>query len=372
MMSTRPMFMYDKFSLDEWQDYFRRMYGHRNRVATPTEIWFRMLEEIGELVQVARPPDLKGIEKALPDVFAWLLAFCDIQGISLKDAVGDRFARGCPYCGESENCSCIYFPDKAMVQRRQEGFEGPLFETLKERPLEDWIKAFDRLYGVTNRSHSLVDIVSHLVESAGAVAKALRAKMSQEELEISVANLFAWTVGVYTKYKSVIGESCKTFAQLVLEKYTLCPKCRNSVCKCKPRVGTVFIGLVAGDMFDEKRGIAGAVEREGAYPEYASTISEDPPENYHVTLLRHARDNDATVLILNHTVTPYLMSLFYQSLLRGQPVQVFARTPCDRDPLLSSFLEEVGNADMITEFRDNAELTRRLRNWLKTFPRIRA
>ena len=370
-MSTRPKFMFDKFSIDEWQDYFGRMYGHRNRIATPTEVWSRMLEEIGELVQVARPPDLGGIQKALPDVFAWLLAFCDIRGISLKDAVGDRFARGCPYCGVSKNCSCIYFPDKALVQRRPEEFEGPLFETLRERPLGDWIEALDELYGVTNRSHPLVDIVSHLVESAGAVAKALRAKMPQEELEIRIANLFAWTVGVYTKYKS-IGESHKPFVQLVLEKYTHCPKCRNSVCQCKPSVGTVFIGLVGEDMFDEKRGIAGAIQREGVYPEYANTISEDPSENYHVTILRHARDNDATVLILNHTVTPYLISLFYQSLLRGQPVRIFARTPCDRDPMLSSFLEEVSNADMLTEFRDNADLTRQLRRWLGAFPRLRA
>jgi len=77
-------------------------------------------------------------------------------------------------------------------------------------------------------------------------------------------------------------------------------------------------------------------------------------------------------LILNHTVTPYLISLFYQSLLRGQPVRIFARTPCDRDPMLSSFLEEVSNADMLTEFRDNADLTRQLRRWLGAFPRLRA
>jgi len=370
-MSTRPMFQYDKFSLNEWQDYFRKMYGHRNKLASPKETSWRMLEEIGELVQVARPPDLRGIEKSLPDVLAWLIAFCDVRGISLREAVGDRFANGCPYCGKSEDCSCIYWPDKAVVQRRHQGLEGPLFGTLKDRPLEDWVVAFDKLYGVTNRSYPLMDIMSHLTESAGAIAKALRAKAPQEELGITVANLFAWMVGVYVKYKSIVGESCKPFAQIVMEKYTLCPICRNSVCKCKPQVSTILIALVTEDAFDEKRAIEGAVERDGVYPEYADAISEDPSENYQVTILRHARDDDAAALILNHTITPYLMSLFYQALLVGQPVQVFARIPCDRDPLLSSFLDEVRNVGMLAEFRDNAELSRRLRNWLKDFPRLR-
>jgi len=362
----RALFYYEKFTLDDWRDYFAQIYGHINRVKSDEEIWFRMLEEIGELVEAARPPDIEAIKTAMPDIFAWLLAFCDVRGISLKDAVEDRFAAGCPWCHAKRNCSCIYYPDRAAIRSTE---EGPLFAP---RTLEDWVQRFDQLYGVTNREHQLMDIISRLVGSAGTVAKAIRNRRPKDEVEKRVANVFAWLIGVYIKYKSILGDACPRFDRMIIEKYTHCFKCHTKPCSCVAPISSVFIALVPEDIHGEEEVITNLMEQERLSFEFSHSVRENPPENYQVTVLKAAKKAHVVVLLLNHTITSHLACIFYLAFLTGKPVAIFARKVPERDPLLSQFLVEVAsNNATFKEFHDNSQLRRDLKAWLRQFPRVR-
>ena len=370
-MSDRPIFLYKKYSLDEWQRHLDRIYGARNRTRTSSEAWYRMLEEIGEVLQAARPPNLSAIETTLPDLFVWLAALADIENMSLSDAVGNRFAYGCPYCGATENCSCIYFPNRSVVQQRRVEAEMPLFAPLKEKPLDMWVERFDRLYGVTNRDHTLMDIISRLVENSGEVAKALREKVARERLEIKLASVFAWIIATYIKYSSIMGPSAPSFAELVMRKYAHCPKCHSIPCECKPIVASILVGMVSGDVFAADEEIENIASREHLPVEIVKDGSDETFGSLQdrlteVVILRKARNADAAAVVVTRTITVALQSLLYQSLVRGQPVRVFARAVDDRDPELSQFLEKAKMAKVLVEFKNGVGLNREFRTWLRS------
>jgi len=261
----------------------------------------------------------------------------------------------------------IYYPDRSVVQRRRVETEMPLFSPLKEKPLDDWIEAFDRLYGVTNRDRSLMDTVSRLVENAGEIAKALREKALRERLEARIANTFAWIVATYIKYSSIVGPSAPSFADLVMKKYTHCAKCHSIPCECKPIVASLLVGLVSEDTFGEEEEVEKVVSRERISLELVRDRGGVVPEGLQeevsgVTILRKAMRSDAVAIVVNHTVTVVLWSLLYQSLARGQPVRVFSRALAERDPDLSKFLEDARATDVLVEFGDNARLRREFEN----------
>jgi len=370
-MSHKPMFLYTKYTLDEWQKHLDRIYGVRNRARTSSEAWYRMLEEIGEVLQAARHPNLPAIEATLPDLFVWLAALADIENVSLTNAVGNRFAYGCPHCGALENCSCIYYPDRSVVQRRRVEAGMPLFEPLKEKPLDVWVEAFDRLYGVTNRDRSLQDIITRLIENAGEVAKALREKLPRERLEARLANVFAWIVATYIKYNSIVGPSAPSFADLVMKKYTHCAKCHSIPCECKPIVASIFVGMVSGDIFGADEEIENVISRERLLLEIVQdggdeTFRSSQEGLAEVAILRKARNADAVAVVLAQRTTLALQSLVYQSLVRGQTVRVFSRAVHERDSELSKFLEKARAAGVLVEFSHNANLNKEFRTWLQS------
>jgi len=370
-MSDKPMFLYKKYTLDKWQRHLDRIYGARNRTRINSEAWYRMLEEIGEVLQAARPPNLSAIETTLPDLFVWLAALADVENVSLSDAVGNRFAYGCPYCGAIENCSCIYYPDRSVVRHRRVETEMPLFAPLKEKPLDMWVEAFDRLYGVTNRDRTLMDIISRLVENAGEVAKALREKVPHERLEAKLANVFAWIVATYIKYSSIVGPSAPSFADLVMRKYTHCAKCHSIPCECKPIVASILVGMVSGDVFGADEEIENIASRERLSLEIVQDGSDETfgtlqDRLAEVVILRKARNADAAAVVVTRVITIALQSLVYQSLVRGQPVRVFSRAVHDHDSELSQFLEKAKIAGVLVEFKDNAGLNREFRAWLRS------
>jgi NTP pyrophosphatase (non-canonical NTP hydrolase) len=374
-MVDRPMYLYEKYTLDEWQKHLDRIYGARNRTRTNSETWYRMLEEIGEVLQAARPPNLSAIETTLPDLFVWLAALADVENVSLTDAVGNRFAYGCPYCGAKENCSCIYYPDRSVVQPRPIETDTLLFAPLKEKPLDVWVKAFDQLYGVTNRDRSLMDIISRLVENAGEVAKALREKVPHERLEAKLANVFAWIVATYIKYSSIVGPSAPSFAELVMRKYAHCAKCHSIPCECKPLVGSILVGIASGDVFGADEEIENVASREHLLLEIVQDRDEETFKDFQeklaeVVILRKARDADAAAIVVTQMVTTALQSLVYQSLVRGQPVRVFSRVVQEHDLELGKFIEKARTAGVLVEFRDNASLSREFRAWLRSMPLV--
>lgn len=93
-------------TLDELQELIERMYSSRDeaRGAEGTFMW--LMEEVGELAAALRNPgDKKELAREFADVLAWLATIANVSGISLSEAVHDKYGRGCPGCG-AMTCEC--------------------------------------------------------------------------------------------------------------------------------------------------------------------------------------------------------------------------------------------------------------------------
>jgi len=81
-----------------------RTYGQRDaaRGLPATVAW--LAEEVGELAQAVRKGTRDQQEAELADVLAWVASLANQLGIDLDEAV-DRYAGGCPKCGDTP-CAC--------------------------------------------------------------------------------------------------------------------------------------------------------------------------------------------------------------------------------------------------------------------------
>jgi NTP pyrophosphatase (non-canonical NTP hydrolase) len=88
----------------EFQALMRSTYGERDRErGVPTTIAW-LTEELGELAQAVRKGTPADQQRELGDVLAWLASLADQLDLSMADAA-DRYAGGCPRCGDLP-CTC--------------------------------------------------------------------------------------------------------------------------------------------------------------------------------------------------------------------------------------------------------------------------
>jgi NTP pyrophosphatase (non-canonical NTP hydrolase) len=90
--------------LGELQGLMARTYGQRDaaRGLPATVAW--LAEEVGELAQAVRKGTRDQQQAELADVLAWVASLANQLGIDLDEAV-DRYAGGCPKCGDTP-CAC--------------------------------------------------------------------------------------------------------------------------------------------------------------------------------------------------------------------------------------------------------------------------
>ena len=88
----------------EFQDLMSRTYGHRDRARgrEATVAW--LAEELGELSRAVRKGTAADQLHELGDVLAWLASLAAQLDLSLEEAA-QRYASGCPRCGDSP-CRC--------------------------------------------------------------------------------------------------------------------------------------------------------------------------------------------------------------------------------------------------------------------------
>jgi NTP pyrophosphatase (non-canonical NTP hydrolase) len=91
--------------LRELQELIERMYSAKDRKRGPaaTFLWFS--EEVGELAGAIAGSDERQKEEEFADVLAWLATLANIEGVDLAEAVGRKYGRGCPGCGQMV-CTC--------------------------------------------------------------------------------------------------------------------------------------------------------------------------------------------------------------------------------------------------------------------------
>ena len=92
----------------EFQTLIEELYAARDGARGPDRnfVWF--VEEVGELArELTRPrdPTGKNLREEFADVFAWLASIASIAGVSLEEAVIEKYGKGCPRCG-AKPCRC--------------------------------------------------------------------------------------------------------------------------------------------------------------------------------------------------------------------------------------------------------------------------
>ena len=94
-----------EITLAEFQNLIRKMYYEKDiaRGIDGTFMW--LMEEVGELASALRVGDRAATSAEFDDVLAWLATIANVAGIDLEQADLDKYAAGCPGCGEMV-CAC--------------------------------------------------------------------------------------------------------------------------------------------------------------------------------------------------------------------------------------------------------------------------
>ena len=90
--------------ISEFQAQMERLYGERDRQRglARTFAWFT--EEVGELSRALFRGDDAARNHEFADVLAWLASLAQQAGVDL-DSAAQRYAEGCPRCGNTP-CGC--------------------------------------------------------------------------------------------------------------------------------------------------------------------------------------------------------------------------------------------------------------------------
>jgi NTP pyrophosphatase (non-canonical NTP hydrolase) len=93
-------------TLAELQRLIRDTFGAKDgrRGVEGTFMWF--MEEVGELSAALRGGHPREeLAREFADVLAWLATLANIAGISLDEAIRDKYGSGCPHC-KKVPCAC--------------------------------------------------------------------------------------------------------------------------------------------------------------------------------------------------------------------------------------------------------------------------
>lgn len=90
----------------EFQELMRRTYLERDRRRGADGTFRWLVEEVGEVARALRHGDAESLRHELGDALAWLASVANVAGVDLQEAA-DRYAGGCPRCGEIP-CACPF------------------------------------------------------------------------------------------------------------------------------------------------------------------------------------------------------------------------------------------------------------------------
>jgi NTP pyrophosphatase (non-canonical NTP hydrolase) len=99
----------ESLSLRDLQELIERMYSAKDvaRGSEGTFMW--LMEEIGELAAALREGSPEELAAEFADVLAWLATLANVAEVDLTAAVRQKYAAGCPGCGEMV-CVCNVKP----------------------------------------------------------------------------------------------------------------------------------------------------------------------------------------------------------------------------------------------------------------------
>lgn len=343
------------WTLYKWEDMFRDIYESQNKSQSAEEIWFRMIEEVSELVQPVQNQKFGTIENELPDLFAWLLAFTSKEEIDLQEALWDKFEDGCPSCGRTEGCNCLLEVDQPG---RRAGSREQI-QDFKQEPnnLDEWQTYFREIYGDANDELPPNLLLSKLMEDIGLVSKYLRRKRSSGQVEWKVSSVFAWIVGLCNRYSSPDGGEIK-LSDITSDKYHYrCPKCGKNPCECI-YLTDIFISY-PGELEDEMETVKDVLEGENLNVHVFPAFRKDLSEGRVYEALSAIEESDAGVVLLGDRFSTPVFTEYHQLIHKKNRDFVFCyihESDSEREDDQRDFIKEIRTSQMALTFGDMEEL----------------
>ena len=359
-----------RWKLSDWQEMFEAIYGYRNKASSEVYIWFRLLEEVGELVRETRYKNREGIKYHLPDILAWICAYCSIKEFGLNKIIVDRYKEGCPWC-KSVKCICppgklAYIPAKSIkktkkIAKKKVSGDPALFDK-SIWTLKDWENEFEEIYGERNNPLEWLQVAARLTEQAGYVAKTIRQREETYVLKQGLADVFAWTIAVFNSLKATGLEGDVQFADYVFDKYpNWCPKCRQRPCQCPAPIVRVFVSSVMNETVNERLSAKQILQEERFIPVMFEDFKGKFFFDQEAEALKHLQESDLILLILDNTITPPVFTEFYMAVSLNKPIIILLKErikPVSED--LQEFITNVGRKYKYERFRDIDDLRYKL------------
>lgn len=368
-----------RYTLRNWQEMFNEIYGSRDRVRTNEELWFRMLEECGELIREARYRDKENIKWHLPDVFAWLCAYCNNNVTQLDEAVWNRYKNGCPVCGQPRDCACPSRKQEGPFAASSRGPKRPKKAKTESEPatqglfpperwtLKNWEEYLLPIYGEKNSTLDWLELVANLTEEIGTVAKKLRLRETSDSIKQRVADVFAWVIGVFSAYKLQALTPDVEFADVVWSKYAnICPKCRERSCRCKGPIAAVFVSSVMEETREERMVARDVISGLRLTPVMFEDFLGPFPFDQQAEALRKLRESDVLLVVLNTSFSRFVFSEFYEGVISDKKILVYLRERPDITQELSSFIKDIQKRYKYERFDGIDDLKVKLERDLKT------
>jgi NTP pyrophosphatase (non-canonical NTP hydrolase) len=91
-------------TIEQFQRRIEETYGERDAARGLERTFMWLVEEIGELARALRSESHERKVEEFSDVLAWLATAASLAGVEMSEGA-ERFAQGCPKCGECP-CTC--------------------------------------------------------------------------------------------------------------------------------------------------------------------------------------------------------------------------------------------------------------------------
>lgn len=352
-----------------WQEWFRSIYWIRDKRLTREQLWSRLLEECGEVIRAIHGHEEEDIPRALSDIFAWLIAFCNLEEMDLRELLLTRYGGGiCPKCKGTPVCLCLHpwieelgltrsIPDsiRRQIEAGQKSLVAGDLETL-----EDWERIFSSLYALNNRVLSLAEISSRLLAEIGEVAKTIRLRKADTELQKGLADVFAWSMAVWTRFKYE-ARPTPVLAEKIAAKYQYgCFKCGNKPCTCPGPWAKVFVSSVMDETSQEREWVAQMLREKIMEPVMFERFSGPFHLDQEEASLRKLKECDGMVLVLSSSITPAVYAEFYTAFLDDKPIIIMLAEGVEETPPLERFVREKKPHFKLELYREEDEFKAKL------------
>lgn len=233
---------YLEATFEDWAYALQGIYGYRNSLRSPSEMWLRAVSDASKVGEAVRKTDAFEAMLYITHTFGWIITTCTklleteyrelpalqksngLPQESLTDIIVSKYPGICPYCGK-DICHCPSI--RRTVERETKSERRERLNKVKALATEtgalplrvaDVAAMFEDIYGQVHYSVSLGDIAFHFLEEIGEVASCITrledgSKRHADSVSLSVqlseeiADVVGWGFAVMGKLSNLAKES---------------------------------------------------------------------------------------------------------------------------------------------------------------------